>query len=79
MVQKLFQTFSGSILNPVLFLVFTGDLPADPAKSNLQLPNPLFKYPLNESKNAGNYNLWQSSINIKQLGEELQWDLNIIM
>ena len=41
MVQKLFQTFSGSILNPVLFLVFTGDLPADPAKSNLQLPNPL--------------------------------------
>ena len=25
------------------------------------------------------YNLWQSNNNIKQLEEELQWDLNIIM
>ena len=61
----------GSILSPVLFLVFTGDPSADPAKSNLQLPNCPSKHPPNESKYADDYNLWQSSYNIKQLEEEL--------
>ena len=48
----------GSILSPVLFLIFTGDLSADPAKSNLQLPNCPSKHPPNESKYADDYNLW---------------------
>ena len=74
-----FELPQGSILSPVLFLVFTGDLSADPAKSNLKLPNCPSKYPPNESKYADDYNLWWSCINIKQLQEELQWDLNIIM
>ena len=65
----------GSILSPVLFLVFSGDLSADPAKSNLQLPNCLSKHPPNKSKYADDYKLCN---NIKQL-EELQWDLNVIM
>ena len=69
----------GSILSPVLFLVFTGDLSADPAKFNLQLPNCPSKHPPNESKYADDYNLWRSSDNIKQLEEGPQWDLNIIM
>ena len=48
----------GSILSPVLFLIFTGDLSADPAKSNLQLPNCPSKHPPNESKYVDIYNLW---------------------
>ena len=52
-----FKLLQGSILSPVLFLVFTGDPSADPAKSNLQLPNCPIKYPPNESKYAGEYNL----------------------
>ena len=60
-----------SILSPVLCLVFTGDLSADPAKSNLQLPNCPSKHPPNESKYVDNYNLWRSSDSIKQLEEEL--------
>ena len=47
----------GSILSPVLFLVVTGDLSADPAKSNVQLPNYPSKHLPNESKYADNYNL----------------------
>ena len=47
----------GSILSPVLFLVVTGDLSADPAKSNLQLPNCPSKHLPNESKYADDYNL----------------------
>ena len=47
----------GSILSPVLFLVFTGDLSAGPAKFNLQLPNCPSKHPPNESKYADDYNL----------------------
>ena len=47
----------GSILSPVLFLVFTGDLSADPAKSNLQFPDCHSKHPPNESKYADDYNL----------------------
>ena len=69
----------GSILSPLLFLVFTSDLSGDPVKSSLQLPNCPSKDPPNESKYVDDYNLWQSSDNIKQLKEELQWDLNIIM
>ena len=42
----------GYILSPVLFLVSTGDLSADPTKSNLQLPNFPSKHPPNESKYA---------------------------
>ena len=53
-----FELPQGSILSPVLFLVFTGDLSADPAKSNLKLPNCPSKYPRNESKYADDYNLW---------------------
>ena len=53
-----FELPQGSILSPVLFLVFTGDLSADPAKSNLKLPNCPSKYPPNESKYADDYNLW---------------------
>ena len=68
-----------SILSPALFLVFNGDLSADSAKSNLQLPNRPSKHPPNESKYMSDYNLWRSNNNIKQLEEELQWDLNIIM
>ena len=82
-VSKWFESNYGLpqefILSPVLFLVFTGYLSADPAKSNLQLPNCPSKYPPNESKYVDDYNLWRSSNNIKQLEEELQWDLNIIM
>ena len=69
----------GSILSPVLFLIFTGDLSADLAKSNLQLPNCPSKHPPNESKYADDYNLWRSSGSRKQLEEELQRDRNIIM
>ena len=47
----------GSILSPVLFLVFTGDLSADPAKSNLQFPNCPSKHQPNESKYVDGYNL----------------------
>ena len=68
-----------SILSPVLFLIFTGDLSADPAKSNLQLPSCPSKHPPNESKYVDIYNLWRSSNNIKQLEEELQYNLNMIM
>ena len=55
----------GSILSPVLlvFLVFSDDLLADPAKSNLQLPNCPSKHPPNKSKYADDYNLWQSREN----------------
>ena len=69
----------GSILSPVLFLVFTGNFSADPATSNLQLPNCPSKHPPNESKYVEDYSLWWSNNNIKQLEEELQQDLNIIM
>ena len=69
----------GSILSPVVSLVFTDDFPADPSKSNLQLPNCLSEHPPNESKYADDYNLWQSSNNLKQLEKELQWDLDMIM
>ena len=62
----------GSILNPVLILVFTGNLSVDPAKLNLQLPNCPSKHPPNESKYADDYNLWRRSNNIKQLEQELQ-------
>ena len=74
-----FGLLQGSILSPILFLVFSSDLSADPAKSNLQLLNCPSTDPPNESKYVDNYNLWQSRENIKQLEEELQWDLNIIM
>ena len=67
-----------SILSLVLFPVFTGDLSADPAKSNLQLPKCPSKHSPNESKYADDYNLWRRSNNIKQLEEELQWDPNIM-
>ena len=78
-LKVILDFFRGSILNPVIFLVFIGDLSADPAKSDLQLPNCSSKHPHNESKYADDYKLWQSSNNIKQLEEELQWELNIIM
>ena len=55
----------GSILSPVLFLVFTDDFSADPSKSNFQLPNCLSKHPPNKSKYADEYNLWQSGNNLK--------------
>ena len=74
-----FGLLQGSILSIILFLVFSSDLSADPAKSNLQLLNCPSTDPPNESKYVDNYNLWQSRENIKQLEEELQWDLNIIM
>ena len=48
----------GSILSPVLFLDFTSDHSADPATSNLQLPNCHSKHPPNESKYVDNYKLW---------------------
>ena len=80
-ISKWFKSNSGlpqgSILSPVLFLDFTGDHSADPAKSNLQLPNCHSKYPPNESKYVDNYKLWWSSNNIKQLQEKLHWDLYI--
>ena len=74
-----FGLLQGSILSPILFLVFSSDLSPDPAKSNLQLLNCPSTDPPNESKYVDKYNLWQSRENIKQLEEELQWDLNIIM
>ena len=73
-----FRLPRGSILSLVLFPVFTGDLSADPAKSNLQLPKCPSKHSPNESKYADDYNLWRRSNNIKQLEEELQWDPNIM-
>ena len=69
----------GSILSSVLFLPFIGNLSADPANLNLQLPNYPSKHLPNESKYADDYNLWRSSKIIKQPKEELQRDLNIIM
>ena len=48
----------GSILSPVLFLVFTGNFSTDPATSNLQLPNCPSKHPPNESKYVEDYSLW---------------------
>ena len=50
-----------SILSPVLFLVFAGDLSAEPANSDLKLPNCFSKHPPNEFKYADNYNYGEAT------------------
>ena len=61
-----------SILSLILILVFSGGFSAYPVESNFQLLNFPSKHPPNESKYVDDYNLWQSSDNIRQLEEEIQ-------
>lgn len=64
---------------PVLFIVFSRDISADSAKSNLHFRNCLFRHSSNESKYAEDYYISRSSGNINQLRKKIQWDPNIIM
>ena len=77
----------GSTLSPIVFLVYSGHLSADPKKSCLfdnyffltsETTNKNDVTPLNESKFADDYHFWRRSSNITDLKSPLQSDLKMI-
>ena len=77
----------GSPLSPIVFLVYIGDLLADPKKSchfdnyfflTSETTNKNDVTPLNESKFADDYHFWRTSSNITDLKSPLQFDLKMI-
>ena len=77
----------GSIPSPILFLVYTGGLSADPRKACLydnsfsltsETTNKNDVTPLNESKFADGHHLWRTSANVTDLESSLQSGLKMI-
>ena len=83
----------GSIISPILFLIFTGDLSADPRASNsiidtlishsstgksLNTSNVNSAKP-QESKFADDYNLWKTATKLADLESNMQKNLDVLL
>ena len=86
-VNEWFPTTIGLLLSPTLFLVYTGDLSADPKQCCLYdnsfsltsgTTNENDVTSINESKFADDYHLWRTSSNVTDLESSLQSDLKMI-
>ena len=83
----------GSIIGPILFLISTGDLSADPRASNSIIDRRISHSSTGksfntsnvnsakpqESKFADDYNLWKTATKLADLESNMQKDLNVLL